>query len=240
MVKPVPLMTTSPQFTAIPRNAVSQSAIATIKEMIVRGELRAGQRLPAERELAAQLGLSRPSLREAIRALIALNILESKHGEGTYVSSLDPELLSEPIDFVLQVNDQALISLFEARRVLEAGVAALAAERATDLELSELDDFVKAGRAKVGDADAFIEHDVEFHERLRRLARSPVLASLLSSVSALSIASRRRTAQDATTRARALADHNAMTRALRARDAAGAERLMVAHLEHVLTAIKRG
>ena len=65
----------------------------------MRGELRAGQRLPAERELAAQLGLSRPSLRESIRALIALNILESKHGEGTYCGgSLDPELLSEPIE----------------------------------------------------------------------------------------------------------------------------------------------
>src|SRR5690349_1963863 len=170
--------------------------------MIVRGELRPGQRLPAERDLAVQLALSRPSLREAIRALIALNILESKHGEGTYVSSLDPELLSEPIDFVLQVNDQALLSLFEARRVLEAGVASLAAERATDLELSELDDFVKEGRGKLSDPDAFIEHDVEFHERLRRLARSPVLASLLSSVSALPIASRRRTAQDAAIRAR--------------------------------------
>jgi GntR family transcriptional repressor for pyruvate dehydrogenase complex len=239
VVKPVELTASVPQFTAIRRNAVAPSAIATIKEMIVRGELRAGQRLPAERDLAAQLALSRPSLREAIRALIALNILESKHGEGTFVSSLDPELLAEPIDFVLQVNDDALISLFEARRVLEAGVAALAAERATDLELSELDDFVTEGRRKVIDAEAFIEHDIEFHARLRSFARSPVLASLLSSVSALSIASRRRTAQDGATRARVLADHDAMSRALRARDAASAESLMVAHLEHVLSALKR-
>jgi DNA-binding FadR family transcriptional regulator len=234
VVKPVEL-TTEPQFAAIPRNAVAHSAIATIKDMIVRGELRAGQRLPAERDLAVQLALSRPSLREAIRALIALNILESKHGEGTFVSSLDAELLSEPIDFVLQVNDDALISLFEARRVLEAGVAALAAERATDLELSELDDFVKEGRRKVNDAEAFIEHDVEFHARLRRFARSPVL----SSVSTLSIASRRRTAQDAAIRTRALADHDAMAKALRARDGAAAESLMVAHLEHVLNALKK-
>jgi len=237
VVKPVEL-TSKPQFKAIRRNAVAPSAIATIKEMIVSGELRAGQRLPAERDLAAQLELSRPSLREAIRALIALNILESRHGEGTFVSSLDPELLSEPIDFVLQVNDDALLSLFEARRVLEAGVAALAAERATDLELAELDDFVKTGRRKVNDAEAFIEHDVEFHERLRRLARSPVLASLLSSVSTLSMASRRRTAQNAATRARALADHEAMARALRARDAGAADSLMVAHLQHVLETLK--
>jgi GntR family transcriptional repressor for pyruvate dehydrogenase complex len=238
VVKPL-TAASEPQFTAIRRAAVAHSAIATIKEMIVRGDLRAGQRLPAERDLAVQLGVSRPSLREAIRALIALNILESRHGEGTFVSSLDPELLAEPIDFVLQVNDDALISLFEARRVLEAGVARLAAERASDLELAELDDFVKAGRTKVDDAEAFIEHDVEFHERLRRVARSPVLASLLSSVSALSIESRRRTAQNQATRSRALADHQAMVKALRARDPAAAERLMVEHLEHVRRGLQR-
>ena len=78
------------EFQTIRRNAVVHDAIDTIKRMIVRGDLQAGQRLPAERDLAAQLGLSRPSLREAIRALIALNILESRHGEGTFVSSLEP------------------------------------------------------------------------------------------------------------------------------------------------------
>jgi GntR family transcriptional repressor for pyruvate dehydrogenase complex len=239
VVKPLPDTAVEPRFSVIRRNAVAHSAIATIKEMIVAGELRPGQRLPAERELAVQLGVSRPSLREAIRALIALNILESRHGEGTFVSSLDPELLSEPIDFVLQVNDDALFSLFEARRVLEAGVAALAAQRATDLELAELDDFVKDGRRKVNDAEAFIEHDVEFHERLRRLARSPVLASLLSSVTAVSLATRRRTAQDEATRTRALADHQAMVKALRAHDADAAEAMMVAHLQHVLRALDR-
>src|SRR5438876_920131 len=153
------------EFQTIRRNAVAHEAIDTIKRMIVRGELLAGQRLPAERDLAAQLGLSRPSLREAIRALIALNILESRHGEGTFVSSLEPDLLTEPIDFVLQVNDGGLRALFEARRVLEAGVAALAAQRATHLRLGELADFVQRGRGKLGDARAFIQHAVQFQAR---------------------------------------------------------------------------
>jgi GntR family transcriptional repressor for pyruvate dehydrogenase complex len=207
--------------------------------MILRGDLSAGQRLPSERDLAAQLGVSRPSLREAIRALIALNILESRHGEGTFVSSLEPELLSEPIDFVLHVNSDALYSLFEARRVLEAGIAALAAERATDLELAELDDFVSLGRARLRDADSFIEHDIGFHNRVRDAARSPVLASLLSSVSALSIESRRTTARHQSVRSRALADHVAMVRALKARDPQAASDLMVSHLEHVSDGLRR-
>jgi GntR family transcriptional repressor for pyruvate dehydrogenase complex len=229
------------EFQAIRRSsAVAHEAIGTIKQMIVRGEIQPGQRLPAERDLAAQLGVSRPSLREAIRALIALNILESRHGEGTFVSSLEPELLSEPIDFLLQVNDGALQALFEARRVLEAGVAALAAERATDLELAELEDFVKLGRTKLDDAEAFVEHDIEFHARIQRSARSPILASLLTSVATLSHVSRRRTAQSATTRARALADHEAMTKVLKARDPLSAHAAMVDHLEHVRQGLTTG
>lgn len=237
MVKPVPRAETPVQFETIRRNAVAHEAIATIKRMIVRGDLRAGQRLPAERELAAQLGVSRPSLREAIRALIALNILESRHGEGTFVSSLDPELLAEPIDFVLQVDDGGIGALFEARNVLEAGIAALAAERASDLELAELEDFATRGRAKIEDPEAFIEHDVEFHDRIRRAARSPVLASMLGSISTLSLETRRRTARSQPVRARALADHVRMVKTLKARDPEAARRAMIAHLDHVRRAL---
>lgn len=227
------------EFQTIRRNrAVANEAIGTIKEMIARGDVRAGQRLPAERDLAARLGVSRPSLREAIRALIALNILESRHGQGTFVSTLDPELLAEPIDFLLQVNAGSFVALFEARRALEASAAALAAERATDLELTNLEDFVKLGRTKLGDSDAFIDHDVEFHARIRQAARSPILASMLASVSTLSYLSRRRTAQSPATRARALSDHEAMVKVLKARDPQAAHNAMVQHLEHVREGLK--
>ncbi len=226
------------EFQTIRRSsAVANEAIDTIKQMIARGEIQARQRLPAERDLAAQLGVSRPSLREAIRALIALNILESRHGEGTFVSALDPELLAEPIDFLLQVNTESLVALFEARRVLEAGAASLAAERASDLELVDLKDFVKLGRGMLHDPDAFIDHDVEFHARIRQAARSPILASLLASVSTLSYVSRRTTARSLATRTRALADHEAMVKVLKARDPQAAHTAMVRHLEHVREAL---
>ena len=227
---------TSPAFKTIRRTVVAHEAVDVIKQMIVAGDLQPGQRLPSERDLAVHLGLSRPSLREAIRALIALNILESRHGEGTFVSSLEPELLSEPIDFLLQINDGAIQALFEARRVLEAGVASLAAVRASDLELAELEDFVKQGRTKVDDVDAFIDHDIEFHRRISRTARSPILASLLESVSALSVATRHKTAQSSAVRMRSLADHRAMVTTLKARDPQAAHEAMIAHLDHVLAA----
>jgi GntR family transcriptional repressor for pyruvate dehydrogenase complex len=220
------------------RPAVANQTIDTIKAMIVRGELRAGQRLPAQRDLAARLGVSRPSLREAIQALMALNILESRHGEGTFVSSLEPMLLAEPIDFLLQVNASSLIALFEARRALEAAVASLAAQRATDLELSRLDDFVKAGRRDIVDADTFVEHDIEFHVFLREYARSPILASLLESVNLLSYAGRRQAARSEEARTRALSDHESMVKVLKTRDPEAAHKAMVDHLETVLERLK--
>ena len=127
MVKPVEL-TSEPQFKAIRRNAVAQSAIATIKEMIVTVSS-AGQRLPAERDLAAQLELSPADAARGHSGADRAQHPREQARRGNLRQSR-PELLSEPIDFVLQVNDDALLSLFEARRVLEAGVAALAAERA--------------------------------------------------------------------------------------------------------------
>ncbi len=227
------------QFESVRRSRVPAETIGIIKRMILRGELRAGQRLPPERELAAQLGVSRPSLREAIRALIALNILESKHGHGTFVTTLDPELLAEPIDFVLQVNESTLTALFEARSVLEAGVAGLAAERATDLEVARIEEHARGGRAWLSDVEAFIRHDVQFHDLIREAARSPILSSLLASVSALSLESRWRTAQSSAVRRKAAVDHEAVARAIKSRDPRAAHQAMIDHLAHVKEGLYR-
>jgi GntR family transcriptional repressor for pyruvate dehydrogenase complex len=229
VVKPIP----EPQFDVVQRSQVPTEAMEIIKRMILRGELVAGQKLPPERQLALQLGVSRPSLREAISALIALNILESRHGHGTFVTSLDPELLIEPIDFVLHVNEDNLKSLFEARRALEAGAAALAAQRAGDIELARMEEHVKRDPTMVGDPEAFLQHDVQFHDMIRRASHSPILSSLLGSIAALSIESRRRTGQQIAARQRSVSDHRAMVRALKARDARAAYQAMIDHLSHV-------
>ena len=225
------------QFETIRRNAVAHEAITTIKGMIVRGDLRAGQRLPAERELAAQLGVSRPSLREAIRALIALNILESRHGEGTFVSSLDPELLAEPIDFVLQVDDGGIAALFEARHVLEAGIAALAAERASDLELAELEGLRQAwarqGRRPRG-----------LYRARRRVSRPHPSRRAQPGACEHARQHQHPLARDAspygTVAGGALARARrprSMAKTLKARDPEAARRAMSAHLDHVRRAL---
>src|SRR5213082_1942697 len=118
---------------------VTEGAIDKIRERIVSGAWGPGDRLPKESELAAELGLSRNSLREAVRALSQLRVLEVRQGDGTYVSSLEPDLLLESTGFVthLLLGDTAL-ELFEVRRLLEGAAAALAAARITDAGRAEL------------------------------------------------------------------------------------------------------
>src|SRR3977135_339607 len=110
--------------------SVPDGAIDKLRERIVSGAWGAGDRLPKESELAAELGLSRNSLREAVRALSQLRVLEVRQGDGTYVSSLEPDLLLESTGFVSHLLlGETAVALSEVRRILEAAAAALAAAR---------------------------------------------------------------------------------------------------------------
>jgi GntR family transcriptional regulator, transcriptional repressor for pyruvate dehydrogenase complex len=112
--------------------AVTDEAILKIKGMILSGELKPGDRLSPEKELSESLGLSRSSLREAVKALEIIRVLDVRRGDGTYVTSLEPQLLLEAMAFVVDIHqDSSVLELFEVRRILEPSAAALAAARIT-------------------------------------------------------------------------------------------------------------
>src|SRR5712691_1410967 len=142
---------------------VTEGAIDKIRERIVSGAWGPGDRLPKESELAAELGLSRNSLREAVRALSQLRVLEVRQGDGTYVSSLEPDLLLESTSFVshLLVGESA-VELFEVRRLLEGAAAALAAARidaaGKEALWATLERMIEAETV-----EALVEADVDFH-----------------------------------------------------------------------------
>jgi GntR family transcriptional regulator, transcriptional repressor for pyruvate dehydrogenase complex len=163
--------------------SVTQQAIDEIKGMIVRGELRPGARLPKESDLAARLGLSRNSLREAVRALTLARILEARQGDGTYVTSLEPSMLLEPLTFMAEFHqDRTLLQVLEVRRILEAATAALAAQYITEEQLAELRRVVEEMDA-CDTVEAFVANDLEFHRLIGVASRNPVLASVLDSFS---------------------------------------------------------
>jgi len=161
---------------------VTEGAIDKIRERIVSGAWGPGDRLPKESELAAELGLSRNSLREAVRALSQLRVLEVRQGDGTYVSSLEPGLLLESTGFIthLLLGDTEL-ELYEVRRILEAAAAALAAGRIDAQEKTDLErSLERMGEAR--NVEELVEADVAFHAVIARAAGNAVLTSLLASL----------------------------------------------------------
>jgi len=107
--------------------AVTDEAILKVKDMIVSGALAPGDRLPPEKELSESLGLSRSSLREAVKALEFIHVLDVRRGDGTYVTSLEPQLLLEAMTFVVDIHqDSSILELFAVRRLLEPAAAAMA------------------------------------------------------------------------------------------------------------------
>jgi GntR family transcriptional regulator, transcriptional repressor for pyruvate dehydrogenase complex len=163
--------------------AVTDEAIDRIKEMIVSGELRPGDRLPREADLAERLGLSRNFLREAVRALVLIQVLDVRQGDGTYVTSLEPPLLLEAMSFVVDFHrDDTVLQFLEVRRILEPAATAMAAQRMSDQKIAELGRVLDA----LDDAgvDALVANDLDFHRRIAAGAGNAVLSSLLESLSA--------------------------------------------------------
>lgn len=206
--------------------------------MITTGELEAGSRLPIERDLAARLGVSRGSLREGVRALAMLGVLEPRQGDGTYVTALDASLLLSPIGLLseLQTPGEA-IHLLAVRRVLETESAGLAAHRLSDADLDTLEELLAGvdnrltGEMTDADAEAFIEADTQFHAIIARASGNPALAALIEGLVGRTFRARLwRAIRDQGTVHKAHAEHRAILGELRRRDAERARVRMAAHV----------
>jgi len=162
--------------------AVTDEAIDQLKEMIISGRLGPGDRLPREADLALDLGVSRNSLREAVRALSLVRVLDVRQGDGTYVTSLEPALLMDALAFVVEFQrDSQVLHYLEVRRVLEPAAAAMAARRITAAEAADLRRH--AVEAVPGlPVEDLVRNDLEFHRRIAAIAGNPVLAALIESV----------------------------------------------------------
>jgi len=210
----------------------TDQVVAFVRDLIVRGRLRPGDRLPGERELAVQIGVSRPSVRAGLHALAAMGVVRSRHGSGTYIPDGPPALGSEPLSFLAALHGFTRDEMYEARRILEVEAAALAAERATHEHLATLAEEVAGMFANRDNPQLFLLHDINFHRGVADAAKNPIVGTLVGMVSALYYERRRATAErasDSDLRDAAEA-HRRIYQAIRARDAAGARRAMNEHL----------
>lgn len=199
--------------------SVTTETIEKIKEMILAGDLRPGDKLPPENELAERLGLSRSSLREAVRALAVLNVVEAKQGDGTYITSLTPEVLLDVIGFGIElVNDPSLVEVFQVRRFLETAATAAAAISISDDELASLRDCTaRMDRAET--VEELVRADEEFHHIIAAATRNSVLVALMDNLSSRTVRARlwrAVTERDAVERTKQW--HHAILQGLEARD----------------------
>lgn len=220
--------------------AVTDEAILKIKSMLLSGELKPGDRLPPEKELGEALGLSRSSLREAVKALEIIRVLDVRRGDGTYVTSLTPGLLLDVMSFVVDIHqDDSVLELFEVRRILEPAAGALATPHVTADDVADL----RALLAQVDDttsADDLVANDIVFHRRISERSGNAYLTGLLDTLSSSTVRARvwRGLTEEGSVE-RTLTEHRAIVDALEARDAELVAALLTVHVSGVAGWLRR-
>jgi GntR family transcriptional repressor for pyruvate dehydrogenase complex len=221
------------------REAISDQITDKIIGMIREQQLKPGDKLPPERELAMLMGVSRASLREALRSLASMHVVELKQGSGTFVTSLEPQLLVENFGLVFSLTDNSFLQLIIARKVIEPGTTALTAQRIQDDEIAELVDILeRSWECLRHHPQDFPQLDIEFHTKIAAFSGNDLLRRIMQGLTQMSIASSQRTASNdqgySTKRIeRGIKMHEGILEAIKAHDATLAHQRMYEHLDSV-------
>lgn len=204
-----------------------------LEELIVEGVFKAGQRLPPEGELAEMFEVSRTVIREALHNLAARGLINARTGNGTYASGASTDAVVESLSLLIRSRAKgfAIENLHEVRRVLEVEIAARAAERAIDEDITDLEDILKRMAEAKDDYEASANLDVEFHQTLAVAAHNPLFIILLDSIGNLLLEIRRMALQNPETVTKALYHHRNVLEKVKSKDPLLAQRAMSAHLD---------
>lgn len=210
----------------------AEEVSARLRDMIHSGELRAGDRLPPERDLAKLLGVSRPTLRAGIRSLTTVGILQSKQGAGTFVAARgeSPTLDSSPLQMLSALHGFTSDEMFEARLALEMSIAGLAAERASSEQMTQLAEQIAGMYASLSDPEQYLVHDMLFHQTVAAASGNRILTALMNMVAATLYEARSKTVHRALDLKESAEQHHNIYRALREHDTEAARRAMRDHL----------
>jgi len=226
-------------FQAVRKVKVYEGVARQIERLISEGSLKPGDKLPSERELAEMFRVSRSSLRDGIRKLELLGLVEARHGEGTIVRDLSADSLVSPIASMLVRKRQLVAELLDVRKMLEPPLAGRAATNASADDIVHLADILRRQREKVRRGELAIEEDSEFHYNIARAARNSVIIKVLDVLMGLLRKTRERSLQVGGRLQRSFAGHRRILRAIERRDAAAAEAAMRRHLEQIEEIIRK-
>ncbi|MGA9978952.1 MAG: FadR/GntR family transcriptional regulator [Candidatus Sulfotelmatobacter sp.] len=211
-----------------------EQIVQQIEESILKGTLKAGDQLPAERELAIRFGVSRTAVREAVKALREKGLVEAYSGRGTFITDGTSQAVRQSFDLMVKIGQpEGSTDLAEVRSILEPEIAALAAERAQESDLATLREAVAVMDRSLKDADAYIEADLDFHLALAEGAANPLILSLIDSIVGLLRDQRLRIFRVEGGPERGQFHHKRILEAMEKRDAKKAREAMKAHLGQV-------
>ncbi|HXJ94366.1 MAG TPA: FadR/GntR family transcriptional regulator [Terriglobia bacterium] len=220
---------------------VTQLVVDRLRDLLEQGVLRPGSKLPTETEMSKLLAISRPSLRQAYKALSMLGILRAVPGDGTYISESTSKILSMPLTFLMLMRRISMDDIFEFRMMLEANLARLAASRASEAEVQAMTSQIEHMAANLDNhkKDQYLAAEYEFHNCIARAAHNNLLLEVISIVSGLLWETRKALVNLVPDRGKDLAEHNAILAAISGRDAEEAAAAMRRHLGSALELAQR-
>ena len=229
------------------RMSLIDSIVEEIKDKILSGELKDGDMLESQDDMSKRMGVSRPSLREALRRLELMGLIESKHGRGTFVKTVQPQDFMNPLSGFLTIDKESAFELLEARLFLEGSVAALAAQKATPDDVLAMEQVIAGMKAAAENFDVqkFIELDVQFHVYMAECTKNRVMIQVVNILRGLlqKLVARvfdRHQGRLAKTFAQTIDYHEKIYQAIKARDMVKARNAMESHINDVRQKVENG
>ena len=219
-------------FESIRRDKVYEGVAKQIERLILK-KLQPGDKLPSERELVETLGVSRSSIRDAIRSLELMGMVEPRQGAGTIVREMSPESLGNPLSNALRHKEELIGELLDFRKMLEPQLAARAATQVSPGQISEMEQILRRQEAKLRAGETTVVEDSEFHYAIALAAGNSVVLKVLDTLMDLLRDSRQRSLQVEGRPQKSLGAHRRILAAIKRRDAKGAETAMWQHIENV-------
>ncbi len=219
-----------PTVEPIKSTRIYQEIVRQVKQLIAEGKLKSGDRLPPERDLAEKFMVSRTSVREALRSLQSRGLIDIRAGEGAFIRDISVDTLIEPLALVILPHREAVGELFEARRLLEPAIAALAARRATREELGEMERILEEQAKEVAQGRTGMAQDTALHSAIANSAHNRAITRIVSALMDLLTQSREESLHTPGRPTRSHEDHRRILEAIQRRDEMAAHRAMLDHL----------
>src|SRR5580658_317208 len=230
-------LASKPMYRTVRTSRLFEQIVQQVEDSILKGQLKPGDQLPAERDLAQSFGVSRTAVREAVKTLREKGLVEAYSGRGTFITDGTSQAARQSFDLMVKVGQQGqqegLPHLVELRLALEPGIAAMAAERVTDEDLTAMREAVAVMDGAQENAEAYIEADLDFHLALAEAAANPLILSMIDSIVGLLREERMRIFKVEGGPQRSQVHHKRILEAVQRRDPEMARSAMRAHLEQV-------